>query len=335
MTATLGDLALYLVGACLRPTEGERVLVRWYPGQGGLFEGLAAALAEAGAVVTAVERGADWLSACSAAELGDDWLPPPSAPYDRVVTASPPADVDRPDGVSEQVWNEGHRHGYGNLGLRVTAAAPTALLDWPLHARGGLSRGQVRRLYAQAMAIDYDALARRNAELVRRMEQPGPGPVRVRCPRGTDLVLSVEGRPWRLESCNHTDGPVVYLPGGEIYSACVETSAEGVIVFNDGRRYGRATVSAGRILRIEDSDWAGDLDGLSVGELGLGTNPRAPYQQLGTVTEKAIGTAHIGVGANFFLGGEVSDEHTHIDLVIDEPQVSVAGVPVDITGLPA
>jgi len=303
--------------------------VRWYEGQGGLFQALALGLTEAGATVDEVERGAEWCTGRDPAALGDDWLPGPGAPYDRVVTCGPPPDVHRPDGITAEAWNQGHRLGYENLARRVTAGVPTALVDWPMRARGRHSRGAVRRLYAQALAVDYVALAARNAALCARLD--GSTSIRIRCPHGTDLEVQVQGRPWRPESCNHTDGPVVYLPGGEVYSACVETSAQGQIVFNDGRHHGTALVADGRVTEIQDSDWT-ILVGHSVGEVGLGTNPHAPREQLGSISEKAIGTAHMGIGSNDFLGGTTS-EGIHIDLIVDDPEVWLDGAPLDLSDL--
>ena len=133
------------------------------------------------------------------------------------------------------------------------------------------------------------------------------------------------------ESCNHTDGPVVYLPGGEVYSACIETSAVGRIVFNDGNHRGTALVADGRVTEVLDSDWT-NLIGHSVGEVGLGTNPQAPREQLGSISEKAIGTAHLGIGSNDFLGGTTS-EGLHIDLFVDDPELWLDGQPVDLTDI--
>jgi len=323
----LADLGRYLVEACLRPEPGERVLVRWYEGQAGLFRALADGLRLAGAEVTEVERGSAWCAEHGAQDLGDDWLPGPESPHGRVVTCGPPPDVHRPEGISAATWNDGHRIGYENLARRVQAGALTALVDWPMRARGGYSKGAVRRLYAAALAVDYDALAARNAALCRRMAAAKQ--VRLRCPHGTDLELTVAGRPWMSESCNHTDGPVVYLPGGEIYSACVETSAEGVIVFNDGNHRGTAHVTGGRVTRVVDSDWT-VLVGHSVGELGIGTNPNAPREQLGSISEKAVGTAHLGIGSNDFLGGTTS-EGIHIDLIVEDPVMWLDDHPVDLS----
>ena len=327
--ATLADLGRYLVTECLRPVPGEQVLVRWYEGQGGLFRALANGLRDAGAEVEEVERGATWCADQDAAALGDDWLPGPDSAYERVVTCGPPPDVHRPEGISAETWNQGHRLGYENLARRVDMGALTALVDWPMRARGNHSRGAVRRLYAAALAIDYVALAARNAALCERLE--GAGQVLVRCPHGTDLELTVAGRPWRPESCNHSDGSVIYLPGGEIYSACVETSARGVIVFNDGRHRGTAHVEEGRVTKVRDSDWS-LLEGHSVGEIGLGTNPNAPREQLGSVSEKAIGTAHLGIGSNDFLGGTTS-EGIHIDLIVEDPELWLDGVQVDLSDI--
>jgi leucyl aminopeptidase (aminopeptidase T) len=329
--ATLADLGRYLVHACLRPSEGERVLVRWYEGQSGLFRALALGLREAGAEVVEVARGSAWCTDRGAAELGDDWLPGPEAAYDRIVTCGPPPDVHRPEGVSAETWNQGHRLGYENLARRVAAEVPTALVDWPLRPRGRHSLGGVRRLYAAALAVDYVALAARNAALTARLD--GATSVRMRCPHGTDLEVAVGGRPWMPESCNHTDGPVVYLPGGEVYSACVETSAQGQIVFNDGQHHGTAIVVDGRVTEILNSDWT-VLVGHSVGELGIGTNPHAPREQLGSISEKAIGTGHLGIGSNDFLGG-TTNEGIHIDLIVDDPEVSLDGEPVELSDLGA
>ena len=328
--ATLADLGRYLVESCFKPRIGEAVLVRWYEGQAGLFRAIAQGLREAGAEVREVERGSEWCRGREPQALGDDWLPGPQS-GERVITCGPPPDVHRPEGISAEAWNLGHRLGYENLMRRVDAGALTGLVDWPMRARGAHSRAAVRRLYAAAMAIDYGALSARNLALCARME--GAKEVRLTCSRGTDLTLSVAGRPWVSESCNHSDGPVIYLPGGEIYSACVETSAEGVIVFNDGAHYGRAEVRGGRVSRIHDSDWT-LLEGHSIGELGLGTNPNAPKEQLGSVSEKAIGTAHLGIGSNDFLGGTTS-EGIHIDVIVEAPQVWLDGRPVDISDIEA
>ena len=144
--ATLADLGRYLVESCLRPQEGERVLVRWYEGQAGLFRAIAQGLREAGALVSEVERGAAWCAGRDAASLGHDWLPGPSSDRQRVVTCGPPPDVHRPEGISAEAWNQGHRIGYENLMRRVEAGALTALVDWPMRARGRHSKAAVRCL---------------------------------------------------------------------------------------------------------------------------------------------------------------------------------------------
>ena len=327
--ATLADLGHYLVAACLRPSPGERVLVRWYEGQGGLFRALAQGLRHAGALVEEIERGSEWCTGRDAKDLGDDWLPGPESPYERIVTCGPPPDVHRPKGISAEAWNQGHRIGYENLMERVRQGALTALIDWPMRARGDHSRSAVRRIYAAALAIDYRALASRNAALCAQLE--GAKEIRLTCPKGSDLTLSVANRPWVPECCNHGDGSVVYLPGGEIYCACVETSAEGLIVFSDGKDYGRAYLEGGRIKKVLNSDWT-ILEGHSCGEIGIGTNPNAPSEQIGSISEKAIGSAHLGIGSNDFLGGTTS-EGIHIDLVIEEPDIWVDGVKIDLSVL--
>ena len=74
------------------------------------------------------------------------------------------------------------------------------------------------------------------------------------------------------------------------------------------------------------------LVGHSVGELGLGTNPNAPREQLGSISEKAIGTAHLGIGSNDFLGGTTS-EGIHIDLIVEDPSMWLDGQPVELSDI--
>ena len=90
-------------------------------------------------------------------------------------------------------------------------------------------------------------------------------------------------------------------------------------------------VAEGRVTSITESDWT-ILEGHSVGELGFGTNPNAPREQLGSVSEKAIGTAHLGIGSNDFLGGTTS-EGIHIDVIVEDPALWIDGVEVDLSDI--
>ena len=59
-----------------------------------------------------------------------------------------------------------------------------------------------------------------------------------------------------------------------------------------------------------------------VGELGIGINTGAAIVGPTIINEKALGTAHIGVGSNHWFGGSIY-AITHIDQVFREPKIYV------------
>lgn len=61
-----------------------------------------------------------------------------------------------------------------------------------------------------------------------------------------------------------------------------------------------------------------------VAELGIGTNPMARLQGNIITDEKVLGTIHVAVGRNDFLGGK-NIAATHIDGVVGEPTLEIDG----------
>ncbi len=205
----------------------------------------------------------------------------------------------------------------------VTAEALTAtffdacLRDWAMEARG----------YRRAAALFASA---------REIQVVG---------RGTDLRLSIAGRKWMIE-----DGHI-NLPGGEIFTSPVETSADGEIAFEHPSRYaGRAI--AGIRLRFEagivvdahadvNENLLTDLlaidDGSSrVGELGFGMNPAITrFSGDSLLDEKIAGTIHIALGRSYDACGGRNESALHWDIVKDlreEGQVFADGRRVFVDG---
>lgn len=204
-------------------------------------------------------------------------------------------------------------------------------VEWPYGARKDaeidLSPEQVAEIFDRAIAIDYDEMRRWNAELLDALE--GNDEVRVTCPHGTDVTFSVEGRTFHPEDCRlGALEPDVYLPGGEVYVAIREDSANGTVAFRHVGAPRIATFKAGVLTQVRDAQGRPDLalaEELGCGfeplcEFGVGTNTWSPPWQIGTLYEKCSGTIHVAVGGNQHFGGE-RDSPRHMDLVVRDPVV--------------
>lgn len=158
--------------------------------------------------------------------------------------------------------------------------------------------------------------------------------IRILTRRGTDLRL--RPREWTA-----TDG--------EVYTAPVETSAQGTVVF-DGSAYSgllspplTLCLDAGRVTnldRIEADtpqlamvlhDLSRDTGARQVAELGLGINPGARRDADIMEAEQARGTCHIGFGHNAAFGGR-NESAVHTDYCILRPTIEVDNTPICVGG---
>lgn len=131
------------------------------------------------------------------------------------------------------------------------------------------------------------------------------------------------------------------LPTGEAYIAPLEGTANGETVI-DGSIAGIGVVHAPLHVVIRDgraAEFRGpdaerlramlgeNPDAYTLGELGIGTNPRA--RLIGNILEdeKVYGTAHIAFGSNSTFGGTVQ-AGVHIDGVILSPRVYFDDQPI-------
>ncbi len=146
-----------------------------------------------------------------------------------------------------------------------------------------------------------------------------------------------------------TDGAWGNVPSGETYIAPVEASADGTVAVNGsvpGRVLGQGEslllhVREGRVVRIAPEDSAaarwvdesqirraksqGDLHWSNLAEIGIGVNPRVTELSGNMLyDEKAVGTGHVALGSNSFMGGRVSSA-IHCDLVMRGPTLTVDG----------
>jgi leucyl aminopeptidase (aminopeptidase T) len=136
---------------------------------------------------------------------------------------------------------------------------------------------------------------------------------------------------------------------GEYNWAPIENSANGVLVIDglteasDAMRVAsepvKMNVAEGRVVEVAGRDadaqafrsiFATDAGAATVGELGIGGNPRA---HLGTESEKALlGTVHIGFGNNTVYPGGVNESAIHVDGVVRRATLEVDGRTIIASG---
>jgi leucyl aminopeptidase (aminopeptidase T) len=139
-----------------------------------------------------------------------------------------------------------------------------------------------------------------------------------------------------LEECFATGKECeVEVPGGEVYVAPVETSANGLLVVDEFRDYYIRNLKLhfedGKIVNFKaekGSDVFRDLlekaegDKDRIAEFGIGINYCMKPIGYRIYDEKALGTVHIAIGNNVHLGG-INKASIHYDFVLHNPSVEV------------
>jgi leucyl aminopeptidase (aminopeptidase T) len=205
-------------------------------------------------------------------------------------------------------------------------------------ARAGLGAYIDQSILDLELSADYEQIAAHTLSLAERLR--GSSTARITTSLGTDLRMSLAGREWKTDTgILRGQGVFGNLPAGEIYIAPIEDSAEGVLVVDKcfpGLLLSepvRMVFEKGRVMQIEGGPGAEFLEktiaqhGDStrvIAELGIGTNPQARLQGNIITDEKVLGTIHVAIGRNDFLGGK-NVAPTHIDGVVSQPTVWVDG----------
>jgi aminopeptidase len=162
---------------------------------------------------------------------------------------------------------------------------------------------------------------------------------------GTDLVFSLKGRTGGEDyGINVKPGQWSNLPAGEAYIAPLEGTAEGNLVVEKGwypnlKEDMIITFEKGLACKIQGGDEVNrrvsEILGLghgkkrkenrsNLGELGIGTNPKARRTDITIEAEKIKGTVHIGIGDNSHMGGKVVADY-HQDFVVPRPDLFLDG----------
>lgn len=188
-----------------------------------------------------------------------------------------------------------------------------------------------------SLDVDYRRMQLRERLMLDMLE--GAESMRLRTALGTDLTVSVQGRPF-ISDLKARPDCCVNLPCGEIYCAPVERTASGVVVA-DGPIGDEGvppmpvsiTVADGRVTDVacEDLVWREriarhfrhDDNAALVCEVGMGLNPGARLVGRMLEDEKALRTAHVAFGDNQGFPGGTVHSGMHIDCLMHLPTVEV------------
>jgi leucyl aminopeptidase (aminopeptidase T) len=292
---------------CLGVTDGEDVLVICNPATERIGERMREQAAEAGADAVLAVIGE---RASHAAE-------PPRT----VAAAMAGADVVLAPTV-QSLSHTAARKAASEVGARI-ATLP----------------GVTEEMLARVMSADMEALRRKGAAVAAALDAGSEA--RLRCPNGSDLRVSLEGREAIPDAGELTArGAFGNLPCGEGFIA--PAGAEGRLVI-DGSIAGVGLVDAPVELTVADGNLAeasGDAgaklielltahgrDGTNVAELGVGTNEKATLTGNILEDEKILGTCHVAFGASAAIGGNVQVP-VHLDCVVMQPSLEIDGEPV-------
>ncbi|MDI6870414.1 MAG: aminopeptidase [Bacillota bacterium] len=187
----------------------------------------------------------------------------------------------------------------------------------------GMSTAAFEEFYFQVCNLDYSRMSRAMDALVALMERTDQ--VRVVGPGDTDLTFSIKGIP--AVKCAGDRN----LPDGEVYTAPVRESVNGVIAYNtpatyQGVRYDgvRLTFRHGRIVEATANDpvrlnqiFDTDEGARYVGEFSLGVNPHILHPMNETLfDEKISGSIHFTPGSSYDEAFNGNKSAVHWDLVL-------------------
>jgi len=217
---------------------------------------------------------------------------------------------------------------------------------------GDLNTSQLNEVIA-AIDVDYKPMLMKHEEVKQQLDNAKE--LHITTKAGTDLHCSIEGMKAVIScGCYTEPGKGGNLPAGEVYIPPNGKNVYGKIVIDGSSRnhYHTAliktpivlTVEEGSITKIEGKkeaeelqkalDWAASKAKhpstvWRIGEIGIGLNPKAKIIGSTLVDEKALGTAHVGIGSNYWFGGKIFSI-THLDQIFKDPVIKIDGKKLEI-----
>lgn len=210
--------------------------------------------------------------------------------------------------------------------------------------RMGIAYSDLFSAFINAINVDYQRIRDTGSHVASMLD--GSKQTHIYDSNGTDLTFSIEGRPvgievGTLEECYESGKECeVAVPAGEVYTAPLETSADGTLIIDELKDFGirklQLRFEKGRIAEFtaqkDTNTFKNVLDNAKgdkdrIAELGIGINHRMKPTGLRIYDEKALGTAHIAIGNNTHLGG-TNKATIHIDFILPSPTIETDNKPL-------
>ncbi len=208
---------------------------------------------------------------------------------------------------------------------------------------GDLKNNEINRII-QAIDINYKPMQIEHENIKNKLDNTEE--IHITTKSGTDLYYNKKGIESISADGNYTlSGAGGNLPAGEVYSAPNSRNVEGKVVIDASSRNYKSTtlikqpiiltIEQGSITQIEGKEeaellrksfrWAEENSKYPgsirrVSEFGIGLNPHAQLSGAMIIDDKVKGTAHIGIGSNYWFGGSVY-AILHLDQVFKEPRI--------------
>jgi aminopeptidase len=227
--------------------------------------------------------------------------------------------LDKQKLYEQTLWNKVHRD------IRINKTR-WVVLRWPspsMAQMAEMSTEAFEEFYFNVCTLDYARMSRAMEPLKALMERTDK--VRIKGPNDTDLSFSIKGIP--AKKCDGERN----IPDGEVYTAPVRTSVNGVIHYNCVTAYRglthtdvRLVFKDGKIVDATSSDTKAlnevfdtDEGARYVGEFAIGFNPYCtkPMKDI-LFDEKIAGSIHFTPGQCYEEASNGNKSAIHWDLVL-------------------
>jgi len=200
--------------------------------------------------------------------------------------------------------------------------------------------------FIYALNIDYKDLQKKHLEIKKKIDKAKE--LHVTTLAGTDLIIDIKkNKSISADGIYIKKGFGGNLPAGEVYFAPNNVNGIAIIDASSRNRFNtrlirkpiKLVIEECYITSIEDGhkadlltktlEWAESKAKYPerirrIGEFGIGVNPYAKVIGTTIVDEKSLGTAHIGIGSNYWFGGN-NKTIIHLDQVFRNPRIEVDG----------
>jgi leucyl aminopeptidase (aminopeptidase T) len=221
-----------------------------------------------------------------------------------------------------------------------TVAVKEAILDYGARFIGISGTTQDMLLSPKIAEVDYEEghkLGKRIAKICEIGKT-----IKYATKKGTSLMAGIEGMKWYPETgVAREPGHVGIIPMGEVLTAPVHGTANGVCIFDLFQPFGRLkepikiTVEKGWATKVEGGEEAiilrrmwNDVENANyIGEIGgIGLNPKCELTGRPDALEESmkLGSVHIGFGDSLSYGGEIYSK-MHLNGVLLDVTIEIDG----------